>query len=147
MEHRYGQGEFRPNAWISYFSFRLMVGSSLVMLLIVLYGIIWYMLLKKNMHRKMLLLMVFGMILPFLANAAGWAISETGRQPWVVYGLMPTEKAVSAMVESGDVIFSMTAFTIIYGILSGVAIFLARIEIKRSHIERKITKKTPAVTV
>jgi cytochrome d ubiquinol oxidase subunit I len=147
MEHRYGQGEFRPNAWISYFSFRVMIGSSLIMLLFVLYGIIWYMLLKKNMHRKILLLMVFGMILPFLASTAGWVVSEAGRQPWVVYGLMPTEKAISVGVSQSYVIFSIAAFTTIYGILTGVAIFLMRIEIRRSHVERKITKKTPAVTV
>jgi cytochrome d ubiquinol oxidase subunit I len=147
MERRYGPSDFRPPVWISYISFRLMILLSIVMFGFVLYGIIWYMILKKNMHRKALLAMVFGIALPFIANTAGWLISETGRQPWIVYGLMPTEKAISVGVSRGDVIFSIAAFTIIYGILSGVAIFLMRVEIKRSHIERKITKKTPAVTV
>jgi cytochrome d ubiquinol oxidase subunit I len=99
------------------------------------------------MHKKMLLAMVFGIALPFLANIAGWLIAETGRQPWIVYGLMPTKKAISAQVSRGEVIFSLAAFIIIYGILTSVAIFLMRVEIRRSHIERKITKKLPAATV
>jgi len=147
MEKRYGPRDFRPPVWVSYISLRLMIGIAIIMMVIVLYGIIWYVLLGKTMHRKMLLFMIFGIALPFIANTAGWLISETGRQPWIVYGLMPTEKAISASVSKGDVIFSLIAFTIIYGILSSVAIFLMQMEIKRSHVEKKITKKNPAVTI
>ncbi|MDR2580929.1 MAG: cytochrome ubiquinol oxidase subunit I [Fibromonadaceae bacterium] len=147
MERRYGAGNYRPPVWISYISFRIMIGCSLIMLFFTFYGIIWYLILKKNMHKIMLLLMVFGISLPFIANTAGWLIAETGRQPWVVYGLMPTDKAVSVGVSKESVIFSITAFTAIYTFLFGVTVFFMRREILRGNKAKKITRKTAAVII
>jgi cytochrome d ubiquinol oxidase subunit I len=147
MERRYGAGNYRPPVWISYISFRVMVASSLIMMFFVFYGIIWYLILKKNMHKKMLLLMVFGISLPFIANTAGWLIAEVGRQPWIVYGLMPTDKAVSVGVSKGSVIFSIALFSTIYTFLFGLMLFFMRKEILRGSKEKKITRKTAAVAI
>jgi cytochrome d ubiquinol oxidase subunit I len=91
--------------------------------------------------------MVIGISLPYLANTAGWLIAETGRQPWIVYGLMPTDKAVSIGVSSSSVIFSMTAFSVIDIILAVIIFLLMRREVCRGYAERRITKKNNAVTV
>ena len=48
------------------------------------------------------------------------------RQPWVVFGVMRTEDAVSPAVSNGEVIFSLIAFTLIYGILMGATIYLMK---------------------
>ncbi|MCL2101435.1 MAG: cytochrome ubiquinol oxidase subunit I, partial [Fibromonadales bacterium] len=147
MEQRYGPGNYTPPIWIPYISFRLMVGASLLMLFLLFYGIIWHLLLKKNMHKKMLILLVFGMCLPYLANTAGWLIAEVGRQPWVVYGIMPTEKAVSLGVSKGGVIFSIVAYTIIYSTLAVMMVLFMRAEVLHGQIEKKITRKNKAATL
>ncbi|MDR1829479.1 MAG: cytochrome ubiquinol oxidase subunit I [Candidatus Fibromonas sp.] len=147
FEYRYGPGNYTPPVWISYISFRVMVGCSLVMLFFIFYGMFWFIYLKRNMHKKILLLMVMGISLPYLANTAGWLIAETGRQPWIVYGLMPTDKAVSVGVSSGSVIFSMAAFSVIYIILAVIIFLLMRREVYRGYVEKRITRKNNAIAV
>ena len=58
--------------------------------------------------------LVLSVLLPELANQVGWAAAEIGRQPWIVYGLMRTNEAASEVVRSGEVIFSLVLFTLIY---------------------------------
>jgi cytochrome d ubiquinol oxidase subunit I len=93
------------------------------------------------------LLMLLGISLPYMANSAGWILAEMGRQPWIVYGLMPTDKAISVGVSRGSIIFSMIAFTLIYGILAVIAFILMRREILRGCKNKKPTKKTTAIMV
>jgi len=147
FEYRYGKGDYTPPIWVSYISFRIMVGASFIMLSFVIYGIAWHLFMKKKIHRKVMLLMLLGISLPYLANSAGWILAEMGRQPWIVYGLMPTDKAISVGVSSGSIIFSMTAFTIIYGTLATIAFILMRREVFRGCKSKKPTRKTAAITV
>jgi len=147
FELRYGHGNYTPPVWIPYISFRVMIGSSLIMLLLVFYGIIWFVYFKKNMHKKALLLITLGISLPYIANTAGWLIAEVGRQPWIVYGLMPTDKAVSIGVSSGNVIFSTIVFSVVYIVLAVITFLLMRREVFRGCVERKITKKVQAIGV
>jgi cytochrome d ubiquinol oxidase subunit I len=147
MEWRYGAGNYTPPVWISYISFRLMLVCSFAMLAIVFYGIIWHLILGKDMHKKAVLCMIFGISLPYLANTAGWLIAETGRQPWVIYGIMPTDKAVSAGVASSSVIFSIFAFVMIYIVLTIAVFLLIRTEVLRNNSAKKITKKIKSVVV
>jgi cytochrome d ubiquinol oxidase subunit I len=147
MEWRYGPGDYAPPIWVSYISFRLMLACSLAMLAIVFYGIAWHLILGKDMHRKMVLLMIFGISLPYLASTAGWLIAETGRQPWVIYGIMPTDKAVSAGLASANVVFSIFAFVSLYAILTLALFLLIRAEVLRDNLAKKITKKVKTVVV
>jgi cytochrome d ubiquinol oxidase subunit I len=147
FEALHGKGDYIPPVWISYISFRLMVACSLAMLLFVLYGIFWHLLLKRDMHKKVMFLMVLGISLPYLANTAGWLIAEMGRQPWIVYGLMPTDKAVSIGISRSNVIFSLTAFTLIYGILAVITFLLMRREVLRGCADKKPFKKTATIAI
>ena len=54
--------------------------------------------------------------LPFLANFAGWILTEAGRQPWVVYGLLKTEDAVSSTVSAWTVGLSLGVFASLYAV-------------------------------
>jgi len=146
FEYRYGPGNYIPPVWISYFSFRIMVGCSIAMLFFIFYGFFRFVLLQKEMHKKVLFLMAIGISLPYLANTAGWLIAETGRQPWIVYSLMPTDKAVSVGVSSGNVLFSMIAFSVIYIVLVIITFLLMRREVLRGCVEKRITKKHNAIT-
>lgn len=74
------------------------------------------------------------LILPFLANAAGWIVTEIGRQPWVVYGLLKTADGVSPLVGATSVWISMIGFTIVYGILATAGVYLTwRLGHPRAH--------------
>ena len=63
---------------------------------------------------------------PFLANFAGWILTEAGRQPWVVYGLLKTEDAVSSTVSTWTVGLSLGVFVSLYAVLGVVDFFLMR---------------------
>jgi len=141
MEGRFGPGDYKPPIWITYLSFRVMVFCSLIMILIVLYGIVWHLILERALQRKVLTLMTFGISLPFIANMTGWLLAEVGRQPWIIYGVMPTDKAVSVGVSSGEVLFSLLAFCAIYGILGTIIVYFMHQEILRGCVNKKITKK------
>lgn len=146
MVRRYGPGDYAPNVWVSFFSFRIMVACALAMLFLLVYGLAWNLILKRKIHKKILTLMLVGISLPFLANTAGWILAEAGRQPWIVYGLMPTDKALSVGISRGSVIFSLIAFSVIYAILAVVTSILMRNEILRGTYKR-ITKKNTVVGV
>ena len=61
-----------------------------------------------------------------MATTTGWLMTELGRQPWIVFGLLRIEDAVSPNVTVGMLLFSLIAFTLIYAALMAVDIFLLR---------------------
>jgi len=63
-------------------------------------------------------------LLPVAANSFGWVFTEMGRQPWTVFGLMTTASAVSPGVGTAEVLTSLVAFTLLYGVLAVVEISL-----------------------
>jgi cytochrome d ubiquinol oxidase subunit I len=67
---------------------------------------------------------VFAVLLPQVANQAGWFTAEMGRQPWVVYGLLRTSDALSRSVTAGQVWFSLILFTFVYSLLFALFLFL-----------------------
>ena len=124
-EQTYGAGKsYIPPITISYWSFRIMVGAGMLMLLLI--GLLFYFSLrKKDLPRnRWTMLLPFMIILPYLANTSGWVLTEIGRQPWVVFGLMRTEDAVSKVVKPGMVLTSMVIFTLLYGLLMVADVYL-----------------------
>jgi cytochrome d ubiquinol oxidase subunit I len=63
---------------------------------------------------------IYAVVTPFLMTTAGWLLTENGRQPWIVQGLMKTSQGVSPSVSSTDVWISLIAFAAIYVVL-GIA--------------------------
>ena len=117
-EKEYGAGNYKPTIWIAYWGFRLMIGFGALAFLISLVSL-WYVRKgelpnKKWMYRSMIVMP----FLPILGNSFGWIFTESARQPWVVFGLMKTKDGVSAQVGAGSVLFTMIAFTVLYGILA-----------------------------
>lgn len=72
----------------------------------------------------LLLFFVWSVLLPQLANQAGWFTAEMGRQPWVVYGLLRTSDALSKTVTANHILFSLVLFTIVYTFLFALFLFL-----------------------
>lgn len=123
-EQTYGEGDYIPSIFISYWSFRLMVGLGLLMLLVALYAlyIVWKK--KPSTKVKFFALFPFFIALPYLANISGWVLTEVGRQPWVVYGLLKTEESFSPNLTTGMVLTSLIGFTLVYGILLVADVYL-----------------------
>jgi hypothetical protein len=63
-------------------------------------------------------------ILPFLINTAGWMLTENGRQPWIVQGLMKTANGVSPSVSATDIWISIIVFVAIFAVLGVVDTWL-----------------------
>ncbi len=124
-----GLTDFTPNIPVTYWSFRLMMGLGFVAMAASLW-ILWA--LRKGRvpapaARSTKLMLWTALVLPLLplfANSFGWIFTEMGRQPWVVFGLMPTEAGVSPSVSAAQVWTSMLGFTLLYGALALVEVKL-----------------------
>lgn len=124
-EQAYGPGDYIPPVRTTFWSFRIMVVAGSLMVVLGLYAM--YLMWRKKMDRPntwFLRFMFWGLLLPPIANTAGWIMTEIGRQPWTVFGLMTTEDSVSPNVSAGQILFSVISFTSIYAILGVVLIGL-----------------------
>lgn len=124
-EQQYGPGNYIPPVKTTFWSFRIMVAAGSLMIVFALYGV--YMLARKKFDRIRpwyWKIMIASISLPFIANTTGWIMTEIGRQPWTVFGLMTTADSISPSVTAGEVLFSLIAFSTIYLILLIVAIYL-----------------------
>ena len=120
----------RPPVNLVFQSYHLMVAVGFTLIGISLLSIL--MLRKEKLFKKkwMLKLLVISVLLPQIANQLGWISAEVGRQPWIVYGFLKTKDAFSKSVSSGEIIFSLTLFTLIYVLLFILFIFLLNRKIK-----------------
>lgn len=116
--------ELRPPVLPTFLSFRAMTGLGMFMLLTSLIGIVLSRREKFTEYRAFLTLMVFAIPAPYLAQQLGWLVAELGRQPWIVYGVLKTSDAVSKSITSTQVILSLLGFTVLYGFLGAIDIFL-----------------------
>jgi cytochrome d ubiquinol oxidase subunit I len=121
---KYGPGNYIPNVPMMYWTFRIMVGLGFLMALLALIGLwLWW---KKGLQiqNKLWMGMFLALFLPYLANTTGWILTEMGRQPWVVYGLLKTADAFSPNLTPAMVLTSLIVFTLVYGGLMVVDIYL-----------------------
>lgn len=120
----YGPGNYVPVIAPTYWAFRIMVGIGLLLILLALYGVIRSTQNKLTEKTWVLGLFPYALFLPYVANSLGWILTEMGRQPWIVYGLMRTTDAVSPSLTKGMVITSLIGFSLVYGLLMAVDIYL-----------------------
>jgi cytochrome d ubiquinol oxidase subunit I len=123
-EQQYGPGDYVPPPYILYWSFRTMVGSGLLMILISLFALFIDL---RNLYGKFpwfIKLLPWTIALPYLANTTGWILTEVGRFPWVVYGLVKMQDGVSKVVTSGMFALSLIGFILVYGLLITATLYL-----------------------
>ncbi|MGW8143542.1 MAG: cytochrome ubiquinol oxidase subunit I [Anaerolineales bacterium] len=123
-EATFGPGNYVPPVAIVYWSFRAMVGIGILLLFMGLYGLFLVMSDSIEMHTTSMKLFTAAIVLPFLANTAGWILTEIGRVPWIVYGLMMIQDGISPTITNGIVLTSLILFTLIYGSLMAAEIYL-----------------------
>jgi cytochrome d ubiquinol oxidase subunit I len=123
-EAQYGPGNYIPPAIIPYWTFRIMVGSGMVMIALAVYAlfIIKGKLTEKN--QLVLKILVWAIALPYLANTSGWLLTEVGRFPWLVFGLVKLQDGVSPNVSTGMLWTSLIGYILVYGLLIAATLFL-----------------------
>ncbi len=116
--------EERPPVLPTFWSFRLMTLMGFAMLLLAIIAVTYALRGTLETHRLFLILMLFSIPLPYLAGQLGWVVAEVGRQPWIVYGVLKTSDAVSQSISTIQVYASLLGFTILYGALGVIDIYL-----------------------
>jgi cytochrome bd ubiquinol oxidase subunit I len=79
---------------------------------------------KLGKARRFLWAAQWLVILPFLINTAGWLLTESGRQPWIVQGIMLTKHGLSPTVSTPMLWTSVILFVLLYGTLGTVDVLL-----------------------
>jgi cytochrome d ubiquinol oxidase subunit I len=113
----------RPPSAIIFWSFRVMVGIGVLMLLVV--TIAGWLRWKRRLYDTGWFLLICVTLAPlgFAAVIAGWITTEVGRQPWVVYGLLRTADAVTPSLSSGDVAVSLAVYVVVYLVVYPVTLY------------------------
>lgn len=123
----------RPPVLWTFAAFRIMV--LLGFYFVGLAFLAWWSRYEPERHPWILKALALSIPLPYIAVEAGWIMTEMGRQPWIVYGLLRTKDAASTLTRS-QVGTSLAAFIIIYGIL-GVIAYALMARVARKGIEQE----------
>jgi len=111
-----------PVIWV-FWSFRIMVGIGILMILLGFFSTIAYfkniLFTNRTLHRCWIAMMPSG----FIALLAGWFVTEIGRQPYTAYGVIRTIHSVSPAIVGPQVAWSLSCFIIIYTVIFGAAIY------------------------
>ena len=143
---QYGPGNYVPNVFIQYWSMRVMAYLGALVLLISLWGL-WLIRRKKlETSRIFLWVAIWAAVLPFLMNTAGWLLTESGRQPWIVQGIMLTKNGISPTVSVTWLWISLIAFILLYGTLGTVNLILM-LRYSRRSLEPERTETDPHAAV
>jgi cytochrome bd ubiquinol oxidase subunit I len=143
---QYGPGNYVPNVFIQYWSMRVMAYLGALVLLISVWGL-WLIRRKKlETSRIFLWVAIWSAVLPFAMNTAGWLLTESGRQPWIVQGIMLTKNGISPTVSVTWLWISLIAFILLYGTLGTVDLILM-LRYSRRPLEPERTETDPHAAV
>jgi len=123
-EALYGPGNYVPPVAISYWSFRIMVGAGTIMVIAAGYALLLAMGEQLGEKPRFMKAFIWMMALPYMATATGWILTEVARAPWIVFGLMKIEDAISPNVTVGMLLVTLIGFTLVYGALMAADIYL-----------------------
>ena len=125
-EQQYGSGNYIPPVRTTYWSMRIMAYLGTLVFLVAAVGayLMWRQRLERT--RWFLWLGVVSIAFPYLSALAGWVLSEVGRQPWIVQGLLETADANSPSVGTSTIALSLGVFAVLYGLLAVVDFVLMR---------------------
>jgi cytochrome d ubiquinol oxidase subunit I len=146
---QFGPGYYVPNVFIQYWSMRVMAYIGVLVFLLGAYGLWLLRRQKLGTSRRFLWVAVWAAVLPFLMNTAGWLLTESGRQPWIVQGIMLTKNGISSSVSSTSIVISLVVFVLLYGVLATVDFMLmlkySRQQLPPARAEAEADAPVPAV--
>ncbi|HET6595279.1 MAG TPA: cytochrome ubiquinol oxidase subunit I [Anaerolineales bacterium] len=121
---QYGAGNYIPLIVVTYWSFRIMMTMGLLMILSSLLILLAQ---RRPMENARWLRWAPWLIaLPYIANLCGWVLTEMGRQPWLVQGLLKVEDGISPNMTAGQLLLSLISYSLVYGALVVVMFYLMR---------------------
>jgi cytochrome d ubiquinol oxidase subunit I len=131
-----GLNEFPRDQWpdnipLLYYSYHIMVGLGTIFIAIAVVAAVLLWRRKLFESKWMLWILMFSFPFPYIANTAGWITAEVGRQPWLVYGLLRTERGLSPSVSAGNGLFTLLGFMGMYTVLGLLFLYLIWREIER----------------
>lgn len=121
---QYGPGDYIPLIVVTYWSFRIMMTIGFMMI-----GLSLLFLLAtrgKYENAKWMKWVPWVIALPYLANTSGWVLTEMGRQPWIVQGLLKVEDGVSPNLTVTDLWISLIGYAVVYGALALAMVYLMK---------------------
>ena len=121
--------ELWPPVEVTYYAYHVMVGLGTIFVAISLTAAGFLMFGRLWAARALLWVLMLAMPFPYIANEAGWTVSEVGRQPWIIYGVMRTSVASSPTVGVGETIFTLIGFAGMYFLLGVLFLYLVLREI------------------
>jgi cytochrome d ubiquinol oxidase subunit I len=121
--------------------YHLMVAIGMILIVLTLYASFQNVRGKLFEQRWLMIIFIFSVFLPQIANQVGWFAAEMGRQPWVVYGLLRTSDALSKSVTANQVLSSLIMFFLIYSVLFMLFIYLLDKKIKKGPYEGETKEK------
>jgi cytochrome d ubiquinol oxidase subunit I len=149
-EHRFGPTDYRPNLFVTYWSFRTMIG---LLAIPVLFALVTLWLTRRGRSPNQSKFSWFALLTiptPFLANSAGWVFTEMGRQPWLVVPNPTGDQQVRLTVSQGVsdhapgmVIASLVTFTLVYAVLAVIWFWLLKRYIAEGPLEHDAEPAPP----
>lgn len=120
----------QPPVMIPFLTYHAMIGAGMAFIGLTLFAL--FLLWRGNLFDRKWLMWVFvlAVVGPYVANLAGWAAAEVGRQPWIVYGLMRTSDAISRSVSAREIAVSLVMFSLIYTTLLAVWLYILTVKIQ-----------------
>lgn len=123
-EATYGPGDYIPLMVVTYWTFRFMMTIGFLMMLL---AFLFLLALRgKYENAKWMKWVPWVIALPYIANASGWILTEMGRQPWIVQGLLTVQDAVSPNLTTVDLLISLIGYTVVYGSLAAAMVYLMK---------------------
>jgi len=121
----------QPPVQLTYYAYHIMVGLGTIFIAALWVGVVLWR--RGGLFTTRWFLWTLMLLLPFpyIANEAGWVVSEVGRQPWLVYGLLRTPAGASPTVVAGETIFTLLGFAGLYALLGVLSLFLAMLLVIR----------------
>lgn len=132
--------EDRPPVAIVFWSFRVMVGMGILMLMLGMASVAQY--LRGKLFTSRWLQCCWILMIPsgFIALLAGWFVTEVGRQPYVAYGIIRTSDAVSPAIIGPQVAWSLLLFIIMYILILAAASYYIVKLIKKGIVSMEANK-------
>jgi len=121
--------ELWPPVELTYYAYHIMVGLGTIFSCLTLIALL--LLWRRRLYgaRPLLWAIMLATPFPYIANEAGWTVTEVGRQPWIVYGLMRTDHGISPTVATGETVFTLIGFVGMYLLLGLLYLYFTLHEI------------------
>jgi cytochrome d ubiquinol oxidase subunit I len=147
-QQQYGPGNYMPRVRLMYWSMRVMAMLGVFMFLVAAVGAWLYRKRRLEKTRWFLWTAIITIAAPYIAATFGWMLTEIGRQPWIVQGLLKTSQAASQNLTTATIAASLSVFVLLYVTLGVVDFVLmrryARVDPPAAAPEPPMTGSAPA---